>query len=109
MLVAFLIFISGWRYYKITPAGKGNVIFKVVKCIGYALRGKFNAKLKGQDKALHWLDYASPKYSEALIAGVKSLVSVSVLFIPIVLFWALFDQQVRAVDRLIGSSTAFSK
>ncbi|KAH7720230.1 POT family protein [Aphelenchoides avenae] len=112
MLFAFIIFVSGWRYYKIAPAGKGNVIWKVFKCIAFAIRGKFNAKLKGQDKAVHWLDYASPKYSESLIAGVKSLVSVSILFIPIVFFWALFDQQgstwvlqARRMDGRVGPLT----
>lgn len=40
-----------------------------------------------EDKKEHWLDYARPKYNDALIAGVKSLLSVSVLFLPVVLFW----------------------
>ena len=93
MLVAFLIFLSGWKFYKITPPGKGNVVWKVVKCIGYALKGKISAVLKRQDKAAHWVDYASPKYNDSLISGVKSLLAVSLLFVPVVFFWALFDQQ----------------
>uniref|UniRef100_A0AC35G8H5 Uncharacterized protein n=1 Tax=Panagrolaimus sp. PS1159 TaxID=55785 RepID=A0AC35G8H5_9BILA len=93
MLVAFFIFLCGWKYYKITPASKGNVVWKVLKCIGYALKGKLGAVLKRQDKAAHWVDYASPKYSDPLIAGVKSLLAVSLLFVPVVFFWALFDQQ----------------
>uniref|UniRef100_A0AC34Q9Q8 Uncharacterized protein n=1 Tax=Panagrolaimus sp. JU765 TaxID=591449 RepID=A0AC34Q9Q8_9BILA len=93
MFAAFLIFLSGWRFYKITPAGKGNVVWKVVKCIGCALKGKIQAVMKKQDKAGHWVDYASPKYSDSLITGVKSLLAVSLLFVPVVFFWALFDQQ----------------
>lgn len=42
----------------------------------------------------NWLDYAAPKYSSQFLTGVKSLVAVSVLFGPVILFWALFDQQV---------------
>lgn len=42
----------------------------------------------------HWLDYARPKYDEHLIAGVKSMLAIIVLYIPIVFFWALYDQQV---------------
>jgi solute carrier family 15 oligopeptide transporter 1 len=93
MLVAFVIFLSGWKFYKITPAGKGNAVWKVLKCIGCALKGKLSAVLKRQDKAAHWVDYASPQFSDPLIAGVKSLLAVSLLFVPVVFFWALFDQQ----------------
>lgn len=80
MLCAFLLFLAGIRFYKITPAGKGNVIWKVAKCIGHAMKGKVNAKLKGQDNANHWLDYAAPKYSEGLVNGVRSLVSFKYIF-----------------------------
>lgn len=112
MLMAFLLFLSGMRFYKITPAGKGNVIWKVAKCIAHAFRGKLNAKLKSQDNASHWLDYASPKYSDGLINGVKSLVAVAILFIPVAFFWALLDQQgstwvlqARRMDGRIGPIT----
>ncbi|KAI6182772.1 Peptide transporter 3 [Aphelenchoides bicaudatus] len=112
MLFAFLLFLAGIRFYKVSPAGKGNVIWKVFKCIAYAVRGKLNAKLKGQDSASHWLDYASPKYSDGLINGVKSLVAVGILFIPVTFFWALLDQQgstwvlqARRMDGRIGPIT----
>lgn len=112
MLFAFLLFIAGIRFYKIEPAAKGNVVWKVFKCITYALRGKLNALMKGQDTAPHWLDYASHKYSEGLINGVKSLVAVALLFIPVTFFWALLDQQgstwvlqARRMDGRIGPIT----
>lgn len=108
MLLSLISFVSGTRFYKIIPPGKGNVIWKVCKCISYAIKGKISAVFKynnkfkkkiiyffrKQDTVEHWLDYALPKYHKNLIIGVKSLVSVSILFIPVVFFWALFDQQV---------------
>jgi solute carrier family 15 oligopeptide transporter 1 len=112
MLLAFLLFVAGIRFYKIEPAAKGNVVWKVFKCITYAIRAKISAKVKGQDNASHWLDYASHKYSEGLINGVKSLVAVALLFIPVALFWALLDQQgstwvlqARRMDGRIGPIT----
>uniref|UniRef100_A0A914HDU5 Uncharacterized protein n=1 Tax=Globodera rostochiensis TaxID=31243 RepID=A0A914HDU5_GLORO len=114
MLVAFLTFLFGWRYYKITPANKGNILWKVVRCISFALRRKMrntccggkNGRLRRPD---HWLDYARPKFDEHLIAGVKSMLAITVLFIPIVFFWALYDQQgstwvlqARRMDGRIG-------
>ncbi|VDK72968.1 unnamed protein product, partial [Onchocerca ochengi] len=93
MLLAFILFLAGWRYYKIVPPGKGNVVFNVVCCICHAAREKLSSFVRGQGKAKHWLDYASPKYSDHFLRSVKSLVSVSILFGPVILFWALFDQQ----------------
>ncbi|VDK69830.1 unnamed protein product [Litomosoides sigmodontis] len=93
MLMAFLLFVAGWRHYKIIPPAKGNVVFSVVRCIYYAARKKLSSVMRGEDKAKHWLDYAAPKYSSHFLLGVKSLVAISVLFSPVVLFWALFDQQ----------------
>jgi len=46
MLLAFLTFLAGWRFYKITPASKGNILWRVVKCICYALRAKLNSNLR---------------------------------------------------------------
>nr|CAD2170994.1 unnamed protein product [Meloidogyne enterolobii] len=99
MLLAFLTFLAGWRFYKITPASKGNILWRVVKCICYALRAKLNSNLSRKRtyniecQPSHWLDYALPKYDAHLVAGVKSMVSIVVLYIPVVFFWALFDQQ----------------
>ncbi|VIO96173.1 Uncharacterized protein BM_BM4491 [Brugia malayi] len=93
MLLAFILFLAGWKYYKIVPPAKGNVVFSVICCICYAVREKLRNVLRGQHKVEHWLDYAAPKYSNQFLRGVKSLVAVSILFGPVVLFWALFDQQ----------------
>uniref|UniRef100_A0A183CM14 Solute carrier family 15 (Oligopeptide transporter), member 1 n=1 Tax=Globodera pallida TaxID=36090 RepID=A0A183CM14_GLOPA len=68
--------------------------------------GGKNGRLRRPD---HWLDYARPKFDEHLIAGVKSMLAITVLFIPIVFFWALYDQQgstwvlqARRMDGRIG-------
>lgn len=49
---------------------------------------------KSKEKREHWLDHADDKYDSNLIEDVKSLMRVLVLFIPLPVFWALFDQQV---------------
>ena len=46
MLLAFVTFLAGWRFYKITPASKGNILGKVMKCICYALRLKINRTVR---------------------------------------------------------------
>lgn len=47
MLLAFILFISGYRFYKVTPAAKGNVVFNVIGCIFYAGKQKILALFKG--------------------------------------------------------------
>lgn len=49
---------------------------------------------RSKEKRKHWLDHADDKYDKNLIEDVKSLLRVLVLFIPLPVFWALFDQQV---------------
>jgi ABC-type xylose transport system permease subunit len=48
-----------------------------------------------KDKKEHWLDHAEDKFSSKLINDTKLALNILVMFIPLLLFWALFDQQVR--------------
>lgn len=41
----------------------------------------------------HWLDYSEPKFGQQLVNESKILLNIIVLFIPLPLFWALYDQQ----------------
>ena len=41
------------------------------------------------------LDYAEKKYGRGFVADVKALKNCTYIFLPLPLFWALFDQQVR--------------
>lgn len=54
---------------------------------------------QNKEKREHWLDHADDKYDTNLIDDVKALLGVLVLFIPLPVFWALFDQQV-SYDKL---------
>ena len=65
-------------------------------------------KVTSSEKRDHWLDYADDKYSQKLIADVKAVLSVLFLYIPIPIFWALFDQQVGAAGQYELSILHFS-
>ena len=41
------------------------------------------------------LDYAEKKYGRGFVSDVKALKNVTYIFLPLPIFWALFDQQVR--------------
>ncbi|CAH2103133.1 unnamed protein product [Euphydryas editha] len=88
MVISIIFFVAGKRFYVMkTPTG--NVMAKVSSCIGHAVLRSFKSK----EKREHWLDHADDKYDTNLIEDVKSLLRVLVLFIPLPVFWALFDQQ----------------
>jgi len=89
MIIAVIIFIVGKPLYKIRKP-EGNIMLSVAKCIGHAIKRKWKSKEKKHD---HWLDYASDKYDKQLISDVKRVLSVLVLYLPVPIFWALFDQQ----------------
>ncbi|XP_065160312.1 peptide transporter family 1-like isoform X2 [Atheta coriaria] len=88
MIISIIIFGLGKPLYKIKDP-EGNMVIQVSKCIGNAI----SEKSKSQEKKEHWLDHAIPEYGESLVQDVKALLRVLVLYIPLPVFWALFDQQ----------------
>uniref|UniRef100_A0A8C5LZJ9 Solute carrier family 15 member 1 n=1 Tax=Leptobrachium leishanense TaxID=445787 RepID=A0A8C5LZJ9_9ANUR len=92
MVVALIVFIIGSSMYK-KVAPQGNIIVKVSKCIGFAISNRFKNRSKSIPKREHWMDWAKEKYEERLIAQIKMVVRVLFLYIPLPMFWALFDQQ----------------
>ncbi|KAG7211258.1 hypothetical protein KM043_010566 [Ampulex compressa] len=89
MAVSIVIFIVGKPLYKIVEP-TGNVVLNVSKCVCHAIYAK--ATSKGSKKE-HWLDHAEEKYGRRLIEDIKASLQVLKLFLPLPVFWALFDQQ----------------
>ncbi|XP_078043528.1 peptide transporter family 1 isoform X2 [Augochlora pura] len=88
MVFSIVIFVAGRPLYKVKKP-KGNVIVQVTKCISHATYGKMTSKKKRD----HWLDYADDRYDRTMINDIKDTLQVLKLFIPIPIFWALYDQQ----------------
>ncbi|XP_056315610.1 solute carrier family 15 member 1-like [Danio aesculapii] len=92
MVVALIVFVIGHKMY-IMESPKGNILLQVIKCIGFAINNRFRHRSKQYPKREHWMDWAEEKYDKLLIAQVKMVVKVLFLYIPLPMFWALFDQQ----------------
>lgn len=92
MAVALLVFIAGSSMYKKFQP-QGNIMGEVAKCIGFAIKNRFRHRSKDFPKREHWLDWAQEKYDERLISQIKMVTKVMFLYIPLPMFWALFDQQ----------------
>nr|XP_033330919.1 peptide transporter family 1 isoform X1 [Megalopta genalis]XP_033330925.1 peptide transporter family 1 isoform X2 [Megalopta genalis] len=88
MTISIVIFVLGRPLYRITKP-KDNVIVQVSKCISHAIYNKVTSKKKRD----HWLDYADDQYDKTMISDIRDTLQVLMLFIPIPIFWALFDQQ----------------
>ncbi|XP_013883956.1 solute carrier family 15 member 2 [Austrofundulus limnaeus] len=91
MMVALAVFIAGSSLYKRSPP-QGNILLQVCNCIGFAIKNRWKSS-KSDPKRKHWLDWAEDKYSKRLIQEIKMVLRVLVLYIPLPMFWALFDQQ----------------
>ncbi|XP_069688353.1 solute carrier family 15 member 1-like [Periplaneta americana] len=89
MVLAFLLFIMGRSLYRM-KAPKENVVLQFIQCACYAVTAKCRSRVRNKD---HWLDYASDKFNSKLISDMKVVLSILFLFIPLPLFWSLFDQQ----------------
>nr|QFR36152.1 peptide transporter [Lateolabrax japonicus] len=92
MVVALIVFIVGSGMYNKT-APQGNIMLKVCKCIGFAIKNRFRHRSAEYPRRTHWMDWADEKYDKLLIAQVKMVLKVLFLYIPLPMFWALFDQQ----------------
>ena len=57
----------------------------------YALKRRISS---GSERE-HWLDYAKEKYDSRVVEDVKCLLKVLWMYIPLPMFWALFDQLVK--------------
>ncbi|KAI5107049.1 solute carrier family 15 member 2 [Silurus meridionalis] len=91
MIIALVVFIAGSGLYRKSPP-EGNVLLNVCKCIGFAISNRWSGSKKSPTWN-HWLDWAEEKYSKGLIQEIKMVLRVLVLYIPLPMFWALFDQQ----------------
>jgi solute carrier family 15 (oligopeptide transporter), member 1 len=52
-----------------------------------------NQQQQQQQQLPHWLDYSEEKFGRPLINDIKSVLKILLLFVPLPLFWSLFDQQ----------------
>ncbi|XP_071331032.1 solute carrier family 15 member 1 isoform X2 [Trachinotus anak] len=92
MVVALVVFIVGsGMYYKAEP--EGNIMLDVCKCIGFAIKNRYKHRGKQFPKRKHWMDWAEEKYDKLLIAQIKMVLKVLFLYIPLPMFWTLFDQK----------------
>uniref|UniRef100_A0A671TF84 Solute carrier family 15 member 2-like n=1 Tax=Sinocyclocheilus anshuiensis TaxID=1608454 RepID=A0A671TF84_9TELE len=100
MVIALVVFIAGSGLYKKSPP-EGNVLVCVCKCIGFAIRNRWKNSKKSPKRS-HWLDWAEEKYPKRLIQEIQMVFRVLVLYIPLPMFWALFDQQVKGYIQFIS-------
>ncbi|XP_051998407.1 solute carrier family 15 member 1 [Xyrauchen texanus] len=92
MVVSLVVFITGsGMYIKTDP--EGNIIGSVCKCIGFAIKNRFRHRSSKFPKREHWMDWANEKYDKLLIAQIKMVLKVLFLYIPLPMFWTLFDQK----------------
>ncbi|XP_021574494.1 solute carrier family 15 member 1 [Carlito syrichta] len=86
MAVSLIVFVIGsGMYKKFQP--QGNIMAKVVKCMGFATKNRFRHRSHTFPKREHWLDWAREKYDERLISQIKMVTRVLFLYIPLPMFW----------------------
>ena len=91
IVLSILSILIGTKYYKPEPKNKdGNIIIRTFGCVIHAALNKFRGINKNKT---HWLECADDKYSPDLIFDVKLLLRLLLLFLPVPIFWALYEQQ----------------
>eukprot|EP01087_Luapelamoeba_hula_P015645 TRINITY_DN4699_c0_g1_i1.p1 TRINITY_DN4699_c0_g1~~TRINITY_DN4699_c0_g1_i1.p1 ORF type:complete len:563 (-),score=65.16 TRINITY_DN4699_c0_g1_i1:195-1883(-) len=89
LFATFVFFIGQYTYRKVPPGG--SAINMMVGAIFAAIKGRFAARKTGERRD-KFLDYAIPKYDKQFLDDVRSVLGVFKVFIPLPVFWSLFDQ-----------------
>ncbi|XP_050054174.1 peptide transporter family 1-like isoform X2 [Aphis gossypii] len=91
MVISMVFFVIGKNLYKIIKP-TSSIITTSIGCIFHALKKKITTS-PNEEKKKNWLDYADDKYNTREIFELRSALDVMYLFIPVPMFYALFDQQ----------------
>lgn len=94
MIFALIMFVAGKPYYKKAPKPDRNVIADFMRAVKLGLA----AKLKSGGSPSrhghgHWLDAGRKELGRDFIEHTKIAIRVMWLFIPMPVFWALYDQR----------------
>lgn len=90
-LLNLVIFLAGTPLYKIKKT-IGHSIVDTFGTIWDAMIGKLKRD-RSQEPKVTWLLYAHPKHDYNAIRNAKILLQLLLLYLPLPLFWTLFDQQ----------------
>jgi len=92
MVVSLILFVSGSALYKKVPP-EGNVVIEVASACGNAIKNRLSSCGSGE-KREHWIEWADTNtFSPILKSDIKALFKVLFMFLPLPIFWTLFDQQ----------------
>ena len=102
MAIALFAFLAGTKYYQRNPASGFNIFWEVIRCIFLgAFRKVPKSQIESDNKTSsspiedydHWLYGAYGSVPNWVIRDTKYVVRVLVVFLPLPIFWAAFDQQ----------------
>ncbi|XP_031627533.1 peptide transporter family 1-like [Contarinia nasturtii] len=91
MILSILFFLIGKSSYTYVKTSSENMIIKMFKCICHAIVTKRREGKRSPHKNL--LDYSIDKYGAELVGDIRTLKKILILYLPLPLFWSLFDQQ----------------
>ncbi|XP_031550604.1 solute carrier family 15 member 1-like [Actinia tenebrosa] len=92
MITSVALFWCGRKKYKKVPP-EGNVVMQVSCAVGYAIKKCICSRKDKNVKKEHWMDWAEDKYGTKMVSDIKALLKVLFMFLPMPVFWTLFDQQ----------------
>ena len=101
MFIALLVFIAGSQLYRKEPA-RNNVVLMFFALLSTSFWRSIVSLLRCENRPSspsstgaqsHWLYRAQDKYERGFIKDAKRVVKVFTIFMPICIFWALYDQQ----------------
>ncbi|KAI9298363.1 PTR2-domain-containing protein [Neoconidiobolus thromboides FSU 785] len=91
--LAVIIFIAGFKYYRIVPPVGEFLPYKALKTAIYAARRYFKASKQERIAKGHWLKFSEEIVGAEFVEETRLLGKVIVILSPIIFFWTLYDQK----------------
>ncbi|KAL5489048.1 hypothetical protein EMCRGX_G018094 [Ephydatia muelleri] len=93
MIVSVIIFVVGTRFYIVKKPNKESALL-FYHFVASIVVATYHRIKRGKDATCtFFLQHAKPNYEDSFLRDVKMVLRVLVMFLPLPIFWALFDQQ----------------
>ncbi|KAI0241707.1 hypothetical protein L0F63_004980, partial [Massospora cicadina] len=90
--LALIVFVAGFRHYRVVPPSKEFLPFKAAKTACVAAFRYARATREKRASVQHWLYLAEDVAGKEFVEETRLLGKMLVMSIPIIFFWVLYDQ-----------------
>ncbi|KAK9746150.1 hypothetical protein K7432_018212 [Basidiobolus ranarum] len=91
--IALIVFIMGFKHYRVVPAIGEFLPWKALKGTVYAVKKYSSATADERQRRGNWLNFAEEQVGPLFVEEIRMFGRVLGMILPITFFWMIYDQQ----------------